>query len=39
MNTQFSRELAIFAGTVSLPDGVQRAAYLDQACSGDAELL
>ncbi|MBI2926280.1 MAG: serine/threonine protein kinase [Verrucomicrobia bacterium] len=38
MNTQFSRELAIFAGTVSLPDGVQRAAYLDQACSGDAEL-
>jgi WD40 repeat protein/serine/threonine protein kinase len=38
MNTQFSRELAIFAGTLSLPAGDQRAAYLDQACSGDAEL-
>src|SRR5437773_5971920 len=38
MNAQFSRELEIFAGALKSTDPEQRAAYLDQACGGDAEL-
>src|ERR1700752_4424268 len=38
MNSQFSRELEIFAAALKLSGGEQRNAYLTETCSGDAQL-